>query len=156
MRSFTKSLYVLLLIAATSVQGFTQTPETVPVSQTPETASPATPSGQSPTPEGERKPIETKSDVTVTARRVEEEAQDVPIPLSVVNGQQVENAGAFNVNRLKELIPTVQFYSSNPRNSGVNIRGLGAPFGLTNDGIEPGVGFYVDGVYFARPAAATL
>jgi iron complex outermembrane receptor protein len=33
---------------------------------------------------------------------------------------------------------------------------LGAPFGLTNDGIEAGVGFYVDGVYFARPAAATL
>jgi iron complex outermembrane receptor protein len=94
--------------------------------------------------------------VTVTARRVEEEAQDVPIPLSVVNGQQVENAGAFNVNRLKELVPTVQFYSSNPRNSGVNIRGLGAPFGLTNDGIEAGVGFYVDGVYYARPAAATL
>ena len=48
------------------------------------------------------------------------------------------DAGAFNVNRLKELIPTVQFYSTNPRNSAVNIRGLGAPFGLTNDGIEAG------------------
>ncbi len=60
------------------------------------------------------------------------------------------------MNRLKELIPTVQFYSSNPRNSAINIRGLGSPFGLTNDGIEPGVGFYVDGVFFARPAAATL
>jgi len=96
------------------------------------------------------------SEVMVTARRVEEEAQDVPIPLSVVSGATVENAGAFNVNRLKELVPTVQFYSSNPRNSAVNIRGLGAPFGLTNDGIEPGVGFYVDGVYFARPAAASL
>jgi len=156
MRPFTKSLYVLLLIATTFVQGFSQTPETVPVSQSQEPASAATPAGQNPTAEGEKKPIETKSDVTVTARRVEEEAQDVPIPLSVVNGQQVENAGAFNVNRLKELVPTVQFYSSNPRNSGVNIRGLGSPFGLTNDGIEPGVGFYVDGVYFARPAAATL
>src|SRR6185503_20128320 len=29
-------------------------------------------------------------------------------------------------------------------------------FGLTNDGVEPGVGFYVDGVYYARPAATTL
>ena len=37
----------------------------------------------------------------------------------------------------------------------MNIRGLGAPFGLTNDGIEPGVGFYVDGVFYARPASAT-
>jgi iron complex outermembrane receptor protein len=60
------------------------------------------------------------------------------------------------VNRLKELIPTVQFYSTNPRNSAINIRGLGAPFGLTNDGIEPGVGLYIDGVFYARPAAATL
>src|SRR5690606_13485908 len=49
-----------------------------------------------------------------------------------------------------------QLYSSNPRNTGINIRGLGSPFGLTNDGLDPGVGFYVDGVYYARPAAATL
>jgi iron complex outermembrane recepter protein len=94
--------------------------------------------------------------VVVTARRVEEAAQDVPIPLSVVDRNLVENAGAFNVNRLKELIPTVQFYSTNPRNSTINIRGLGAPFGLTNDGLEPGVGLYIDGVFYARPASATL
>ena len=80
----------------------------------------------------------------------------MPIPLSVVNRNLVENAGAFNVNRLKELIPTVQFYSTNPRNSAINIRGLGAPFGLTNDGLEPGVGLYIDGVFYARPASATL
>jgi iron complex outermembrane receptor protein len=94
--------------------------------------------------------------VVVTARRVEEVAQEVPIPVSVVSGELVANSGAFNVNRLKELIPTVQFYSSNPRNTTINIRGLGSPFGLTNDGIEPGVGMYVDGFYFARPAAGTL
>ena len=94
--------------------------------------------------------------VVVTARRVEEVAQEVPIPLSVVDGKLVADAGAFNVNRLKELIPTVQFYSTNPRNSAINIRGLGAPFGLTNDGLEPGVGLYIDGVFYARPASATL
>lgn len=94
--------------------------------------------------------------VTVTARRVEEDAQSVPIPLTVVGGPQLSDSGTFNVNRLKELIPTVQFFSSNPRNSAINIRGLGAPFGLTNDGIEPGAGLYVDGVFYARPALATL
>jgi len=94
--------------------------------------------------------------VVVTARRVEEQAQESPIPVSVLTGELVENAGAFNVNRVKELIPTVQFYSSNPRNSAVTIRGIGSPFGLTNDGIEPGVGLYIDGVFHARPAAATL
>jgi iron complex outermembrane recepter protein len=94
--------------------------------------------------------------VVVTARRIEETAQEVPIPVSVVQGRLVDEAGAFNVNRLKELLPTVQFYSTNPRNSAINIRGLGAPFGLTNDGIEQGVGMYIDGVFYARPAAATL
>ncbi len=94
--------------------------------------------------------------MVVTARRVEEVAQEVPIPVSVVSGDLVADAGAFNVNRLKEMIPTVQFYSTNPRNSAINIRGLGAPFGLTNDGIEPGVGLYIDGVFYARPASATL
>jgi iron complex outermembrane recepter protein len=94
--------------------------------------------------------------VVVTARRVEEAVQEVPIPVSVLSGELMANAGAFNVNRVKELIPTVQFYSSNPRNSSVTIRGMGAPFGLTNDGIEPGVGLYIDGIFYARPAAAAL
>ncbi len=101
-------------------------------------------------------PARFSQSVVVTARRVEEQVQDVPIPVSVVRGDLVSDAGAFNVNRLKEMIPTVQFYSSNPRNSAINIRGLGAPFGLTNDGLEPGVGLYIDGVFYARPASATL
>ena len=96
------------------------------------------------------------SEVVVSSRRRIEKVQDVPIAVSVVTGKQAEQAGAFNVNRIKELVPSVQLYSSNPRNTGINIRGLGSPYGLTNDGIDPGVGFYVDGVYYARPAATTL
>jgi iron complex outermembrane receptor protein len=95
-------------------------------------------------------------EVAVTSRRRKEKAQDVPIPISVVSGAVIEESGAFNVNRVKELVPTVQLYSSNPRNTTLNIRGLGSTFGLTNDGIDPGVGFYIDGVYFARPAATAL
>ncbi|MBC6366028.1 TonB-dependent receptor [Algoriphagus sp. AK58] len=96
------------------------------------------------------------SEVLITARRRSEEVQKVPIPISVVGGPRIEESGSFNVNRVKELVPTVQLYSSNPRNTTLNIRGLGSTFGLTNDGIDPGVGFYVDGVYYARPAATSL
>jgi iron complex outermembrane receptor protein len=96
------------------------------------------------------------NEVVVTSRRREETVQEVPIAISVVSGAFVQQTGAFNVNRVKELIPSVQLYSSNPRNTGINIRGIGSPFGLTNDGLDPGVGFYVDGVYYARPAVATL
>ncbi len=95
-------------------------------------------------------------DITVTARRRAESVQDVPIAISVVDGTQLASTGSFNVGRLQQLTPTLQFYSSNPRNSGVNIRGLGSPFGLTNDGIEQGVGIYVDDVYYSRVASATF
>lgn len=94
--------------------------------------------------------------VFVTSRRRTEQIQDIPIPVSTVRASTIEDAGAFNVNRIKEVVPTVQLYASNPRNTTLNIRGLGSTYGLTNDGIDPGVGFYLDGVYLARPAATSL
>jgi iron complex outermembrane receptor protein len=95
-------------------------------------------------------------DIVVTARRREERVQDVPLAISVLSGKTLTDAGAFNVNRLQQLQPALQFYSSNPRNSAINIRGLGAPFGLTNDGIEQGVGLYIDQVYIGRIGASTF
>jgi iron complex outermembrane receptor protein len=95
-------------------------------------------------------------DIVVTARRRAESAQKVPIAISVIGGTALAETGAYNVSRLTQLQPSLQFYSTNPRNSAANIRGLGAPFGLTNDGIEQGVGIYVDQVYNSRIAAATF
>lgn len=94
--------------------------------------------------------------VVVTARRREENAQDVPIALSVFGGEALEKAGAYNVQQITQLAPSLQFGSFNPRNTTVNIRGLGNNVGLANDGLEVGVGFYIDGVYYSRPAAATF
>ena len=93
--------------------------------------------------------------IVVTARRREEQIQDVPLAISVVNAAALEATGTFNIGKLTQLQPSIQFYSSNPRNSATTIRGLGAPFGLTNDGIEQGVGIYIDQVYYARSATAT-
>ena len=96
------------------------------------------------------------SEVVVTARRREESVQEVPVAVSVVSSKTVEQTGAFNIGRLTQLQPSLQLYSQNPRNTSVNIRGIGAPLGLTNDGIEQGVGIYVDEIYYNRVAAATL
>jgi iron complex outermembrane recepter protein len=101
-------------------------------------------------------PVQDNGEIVVTARRREERVQDVPIAVSVISGAQIEETGSYNLNRLQQSQPAVQFYSSNPRNSAINIRGLGAPFGLTNDGIEQGVGFYLDQVYIGRVGAATF
>jgi iron complex outermembrane receptor protein len=95
-------------------------------------------------------------DIVVTARRRNESSQEVPLAISVVGGDHIDSTGSFNVGRLQQLTPTLQYYSSNPRNTAVNIRGLGVPFGLTNDGIEQGVGIYVDDVYNSRVASATF
>jgi iron complex outermembrane receptor protein len=97
-----------------------------------------------------------EADLVVTARRRSESIQQVPIAISVIGGQALAETGAYNVGRLTQLQPSLQFYSTNPRNSAANIRGLGAPFGLTNDGIEQGVGIYVDQVYYSRIASASF
>ncbi|MFN7263574.1 MAG: TonB-dependent receptor plug domain-containing protein, partial [Phenylobacterium sp.] len=95
-------------------------------------------------------------EVIVTARRRSEAAQDIPVAVSVLTASRIEDAGVFTVGRLQQLAPSFQYFSSNPRNTTVNIRGLGVPFGLTSDGFEQGVGVYVDDVYYARAAAATF
>ena len=96
------------------------------------------------------------ADIVVTARRREERLQDVPVAVSVISGDMIDKTGSYNVSRLVQIQPSLTFYSTNPRNSAANIRGLGAPFGLTNDGIEQGVGIYVDEVYYSRIASATF
>ena len=94
--------------------------------------------------------------VLVSARRREEFVQRVPVAISVIPIAKLETTGTYNVGQLTQLVPNIQFFSSNPRNTAINIRGLGASFGLTNDGLEAGVGYYVDDVYMSRPAAATF
>lgn len=60
--------------------------------------------------------------IIVTARRRDEQVQDVPIAISVVGGDQLERTGSVNVARLTQIQPSVQFFTTNPRNSAANIR----------------------------------
>jgi iron complex outermembrane receptor protein len=94
--------------------------------------------------------------LVVTARRREESAQEVPIALSVLGAETLERTGTYNLAQVVQLAPSLYLGSFNPRNTTVNIRGLGNNLGLANDGLEAGVGLYIDQVYFSRPAAATF
>src|SRR6187402_2353202 len=94
--------------------------------------------------------------IIITARRRAEASQDVPIAIATLDGRTINETGAFSVQRIQQLAPSLQVYSSNPRNTAVNIRGIGVPYGLTNDGFEQGVGIYVDDVYYSRPASAVF
>lgn len=94
--------------------------------------------------------------IKVTARKREENVQDVPIAISVLTAQDLDKTGTYSTEQLTRLQPSIQLISSNPRNTAVTIRGLGSVIGLTNDGLESGVGFYVDDVYYARPGSAMV
>jgi iron complex outermembrane receptor protein len=92
-------------------------------------------------------------DIVVTARRRQERAQDVPIALSVVSGETIERTGNFNLIQIADLTPSLTIRNNNARNTFVNIRGLGSNSDQ-NDGLEIGVGFYVDDVYYGRIGAS--
>ena len=94
---------------------------------------------------------ESEAAITVTARRREEDAQDVLIALSVLSADTLDKTGNFTLGQVQQLVPSLQIFSFNPRNTNINIRGLGANVALTNDGLENGVGFYLDNVYYGRP-----
>jgi len=88
--------------------------------------------------------------VVVTARRREENAQSVPISLDVLGRAELEKTGEFTLQQLQLSVPTLVVTSYNARNANINIRGLGNNVANANDGLEAGVGFYVDQVYYGR------
>lgn len=98
-------------------------------------------------------------EVMVTARRREENLQSVPAAISAVSGELLDSSYTVNTQSLSQLVPSLYYNSANPRNTAYTIRGLGSntlSISAANDGIEPGVGFYVDQVYHGRPATAAF
>ena len=90
------------------------------------------------------------NEIIVSARRRDESAQDVPIALSVIGSEAIEATGNYTLTQVQQIVPSLQVFSFNPRNTNINIRGLGSNVALTNDGLENGVGFYIDNVYYGR------
>jgi iron complex outermembrane receptor protein len=94
--------------------------------------------------------------VVVTARHRAEKAQSVPISLTSVGAAKLAANGITSVAQLQALVPSLQITDFNPRNTSFNIRGIGNNVSIANDGLESGVGIYVDGVFYARPAQAAF
>ena len=95
----------------------------------------------------------------MTARYRPEDAQQVPVSLSVVDSKTLDTTSTYNTSLMSQLVPSLNYNSPNPRNTSYTIRGLGSSvvaIAQSNDGLEPGVGFYVDQVYHARPATAAF
>lgn len=93
-------------------------------------------------------------EVVVTARHQAESAQRVPIALTSISATQLSDTRTVNLMDLAPLVPSMQLIQFNPRNTNLTIRGLGSNVAIASDGLESGVGVYVDGVYYARPGQA--
>ncbi|PTT93455.1 TonB-dependent receptor, partial [Pseudomonas sp. HMWF005] len=103
---------------------------------------------QTPSPAPADKPVVNSSQletVTVTTRRREESSQDVPTPMSVVSGQNLETQRVYRIQDLQQLVPSVNVAYMHARQSSVSIRGLGN--NPASDGLEGSVGLYIDNVY---------
>jgi iron complex outermembrane receptor protein len=95
-------------------------------------------------------------DIIVTARRRNERIQDVPVAANAFSGDQLAATRTYNLRDLQQLTPSLVVTNTNPRNTSINIRGLGNNVSVYNDGLEPAVGVYVDQVYLARPGQAVF
>jgi len=89
-------------------------------------------------------------DVVITARHRTERVQSVPVAVTVIDKKQLQNLGSINLDKIKVLVPSLTINSFNPRNTGLDIRGLGSNGFNGYDGLEAGVPIYVDGVLLGR------
>ncbi len=91
--------------------------------------------------------------ITVTASKSESTLQEIPVAVSVVTGEEIEQSQVRDIKDLQFLVPSLrvtQLQSSG--NTNFLIRGFGN--GANNAGIEPSVGVFVDGVYRSRTASS--
>ncbi|HET7798406.1 MAG TPA: Plug domain-containing protein, partial [Nevskia sp.] len=147
-----KSVFVALSVSLTVLPA-TAEPVSPPPESVAESATPTANDGKN------EKDAVTLGEVIVTARRREENLQAVPAAVSVIGGSLLDSTYTVNIQSLSQLVPTLYYNSANPRNTAYTIRGLGSntlSVSAANDGIEPGVGFYVDQVYHGRPATASF
>ena len=95
-------------------------------------------------------------EVIVTAQKRTQNQQDVPVAITALTALELEHKGITTTVDLEKSTPNAQFRASRATNSTLTayIRGVGQQDPLW--GFEPGVGVYVDDVYYARPQAAVM
>ena len=87
-----------------------------------------------------------RDEIIVTAQGREQSLQDVPVSVSVVSGEQLEDFNITNLTDLAARLPNVNIAEA--PSSALNIRGVGS--GTGNWGFQQSVGTFVDGIYRSR------
>src|SRR3954454_2445083 len=91
----------------------------------------------------------TLATMTVTAQKREEALQDVPITMTVLSEQLLQDAGVSDIKDVQLLVPGLHVSSTtNESQTTARIRGVGT--NGDNAGLESAVGVVIDGVYRPR------
>ena len=92
------------------------------------------------------------SDIIVTATRRSEALANVPIAVSAVTAESLQNSGASDIRQLNQLAPSLLVSSTGSEaNGSARIRGIGTVG--DNPGLESSVAVFIDGVYRSRTGA---
>jgi len=92
---------------------------------------------------------ESGADIIVTATRRAERLSDVPIAVSAVSQQALQNSGATDIRALAQLAPSLLVSSTGSEaNASARVRGIGTVG--DNPGLESSVAVFIDGVYRSR------
>lgn len=87
--------------------------------------------------------------ITVTARRREENLQDVPVSVTAIGAETLQEQGVTSIREVAQRIPGLTFQESfGRRDDRPGLRGL-TSIGDPSFGVESGVSIFVDGVYIA-------
>jgi iron complex outermembrane recepter protein len=90
-------------------------------------------------------------DIVVTARRVEERLQDVPVAVSALGSAQLTQQGIREIRDLNAIVPNVSIQQANTGAGAVYITIRGQNLSNILLTIDPSVGTYMDGVNIPRP-----
>ena len=95
---------------------------------------------------------ESQEEILVTAQRRAERPEDVPISLTALSGEQLEQMQATDMAGLGKVVPSLAMSRTGPFTQPY-LRGVGKRSTL---GVENAVATYVDGVYLASSISALL
>ncbi len=87
--------------------------------------------------------------IVVTAQGREQSLSDVPVAISAVNAETLQNSGANDIRQLNQVAPSLLVSSTGSEaNGSARIRGIGTVG--DNPGLESSVPVFIDGVYRSR------
>lgn len=104
---------------------------------------------------GDTSSADSVEEIVVTANKVAENVQDVPIAITALSADRLETAGTTSLEGITQLVPSVTFRKgTTSANSAIVMRGVGTiTFSIA---AEPSVSTVVDGVVLSRSGQAFM